>query len=709
MKKFYGIVTILSLLLLANTSLHSQSKREKLVLSDSMWNTITQSAGFKKPFGYTDDEMKGYGPDEFVMRNVWSLFRNAKTIPRYSGTVTKNLLDNHKDVPALIRNSFGLTDIAAGRFLTAPPATSWGVDWLKDSTDMIKTWNTILSKMKAKTVQQSTFTSYPYHVQKLILRCLIGILESQEWVEKSFPQKDFYSYSGFTEKQTIDDWYSFAAAPWTDDKQGQLVTLYSGTFSALKGIDRKYLAFGSVLLATHIQYAINEYRTADSLKKLSAVKGMFLQTPLGDIRILGTATDTVKNSALLTIDLGGNDVYKGRQAVSNPFKEPVSVLIDMNGNDVYDCDTSLSLGCGIFGVGYLFDAQGDDKYRVKESGIGCAWYGTGAVIDMSGNDTYVTDKMWGQGAAHIGIGLVADWNGNDSYTCAEQSQGLGSTLGAGVLLDVSGNDRYIARDDGNPTPIYLNQSVSMSQGCGFGRRADIGDGHSLAGGVGVLADGAGDDYYSAPVWSQGCGYWWAVGICEDRSGNDTWRSGKYSLGSAAHFAIGCKVDVEGNDTYAVGYKEAVNQYLGHARDGSIGISIDGEGDDTYYLKNNCAGSSDLGSLALLWDAAGNDTYTGEYTAANKTDGWSDTPPLGSASGYTPFYTFRDDIQSYGLFIDTGGNDTYTIKGTENSIPWSVKAENNTQWLFIRSPRERGFGIDTEVKTTEKKKTDNDIK
>ncbi len=675
----------------------SQSKREQLIISDSLWEYITQSAGHKKMFGYTEDEMRGYAPDEFVMRTVWTLFRNAKTIPRFSGTVSKNFLDNYKDAASLIRSGYGLTDISAARFLPMAPAQSWGVSWLKDSVPIEKTWAEIVKKADIKKGQSSVFSSYPPHVQKCIIRCLIGIIESKEWIEKSFPSADFFKYSGLNAQSSLEEWYAFAAAPWADDRMGQLATLKSGTFTALRAIDRKYLAFGSALLSTHIQNAITEFRSADSAKPYTSVKGMSVITSLGEIRILGTSSDTVTTSALLTIDFGGNDIYKGRQAVTKPFIEPISVLIDINGDDIYLCDTSLSLGCGLFGTAMLFDIKGNDKYRVKESGIGCGWYGTGALIDMDGNDIYITDKMWGQGAAHIGLGLLADWNGNDEYTCAEQSQGMGSTLGAGILVDAEGNDRYIARDDGNLTPIYLNQSVSMSQGCGFGRRADLGDGHSLAGGFGVLTDGAGDDYYSAPVWSQGCGYWWGVGICEDRKGNDTWRSGKYSIGSAAHFAIGCKVDAEGNDTYAVGYKEAVNQYLGHARDGSIGISIDGEGDDIYYMKNNCGGSSDLGSLALLWDATGNDTYTGEYTAANKTDGWSDTPPLGSASRYTPFYTFRDDIQSYGLFIDTGGNDKYEINSTENSIPWSVKPANNVQWLFARTPRERGFGIDMEMK------------
>ena len=145
----------------------------------------------------------------------------------------------------------------------------------------------------------------------------------------------------------------------------------------------------------------------------------------------------------------------------------------------------------------------------------------------------------------MGVGALIDLEGDDEYDCVEQAQGLGGTLGAGLLIDVKGNDTYVARDDGNVSALYLGQSVAMAQGCGYGRRADIGDGYSLAGGVGILLDGAGDDRYHAQVWSQGCAYWWALGILEDRGGNDTYRNGKYSAGAAAHFAIGVCVDLAG--------------------------------------------------------------------------------------------------------------------------------------------------------------------
>jgi hypothetical protein len=344
----------------------------------------------------------------------------------------------------------------------------------------------------------------------------------------------------------------------------------------------------------------------------------------------------------------------------------------------------VALGCGLFGLGAIMDLAGDDAYSLKESGLGCGWFGTGLQLDAAGNDTYRVKGAWGEGAGHAGVGVAVDLAGNDLHECGQQSQGLGSTLGAGIVLDVAGNDRWIARDDGNVSALYLNQSVAMAQGCGYGRRADLGDGHSLAGGFGVLVDGAGDDVYHAQVWSQGAGYWWAVGILEDRGGNDTYTNGKYSWGAGAHFAIGCAVDLAGNDAYNVGNDTAVNQYHGHARDGSFGIAIDGDGDDRYMLRNNCGGSADLCSIGFFWDRRGDDVYGIKMKDQGPPNGWNETRPLGTATWYVPHRSFRDDLPSFGVFLDTGGKDTYT--GDDRP------ADGRT-WTFHHEPASWGVGLD----------------
>ena len=345
----------------------------------------------------------------------------------------------------------------------------------------------------------------------------------------------------------------------------------------------------------------------------------------------------------------------------------------------------------------LVDLAGDDTYDAKGSSLGCGLYGTGVLWDLAGNDSYRSRGPWGQGCGHVGVGALIDLEGDDEYDCVEQAQGLGGTLGAGLLIDVKGNDTYLARDDGNVSALYLNQSVAMAQGCGYGRRADIGDGHSLAGGVGILVDGAGDDRYHAQVWAQGCAYWWALGILEDRGGNDQYQNGKYSAGAAAHFAIGVCVDLAGNDRHNERNTTAKNQFQGHARDGSIGVFVDGDGDDTYDVNNHCAGAADLNSIGLFWDRRGDDLYTFHDQALGPPNGWNDTGAFGVASRYTPFRSFRDDLPSWGLFLDTGGKDVYAIDQAPKDFPAPPAADGNP-WKTFTGPLSFGLGWDGDYLT-----------
>jgi hypothetical protein len=661
--------------------------------------------------------MLAYNPDQYVLRTVWSLYRNARSVPRFTGQASQGLLDNAGVIDGVVQRAFALTDISAGRMLSLVSDSIENLRWYgPERIDRPGTLDSLVAYLDPTqnhiarhgasdtapllpdASTQAGWGALPQHARLLIARLVVAIDEADTWLAGAY---------GDDAKRVLDrgrafgsSSYAMAKAPWSDERLGQSATPDVGGLRLPDYLDRRRLAFASTVLLAQVGRAIREFRSADSLHPVGVMRlaGFEVRTVSGLVRVLGTGSDTVAGSnAMLTIDLGGDDRYVGRLAATDDLGQ-IRLAIDCSGDDIYDCaGEPAALACGLFGVGALFDLSGNDRYHCSESGLGCAWYGTGALMDFAGDDEYLTDGTWGEGAAHIGVGVLVDLSGNDRYTCGSESQGLGSTLGAGVLLDVSGNDRYVARDDGAISELYLGQSVSMSQGCGFGRRADLGDGASLAGGVGALVDGAGDDHYSAPVWSQGAGYWWGLGFLEDRSGNDEYRSGKYSIGAAAHYAIGCKVDLEGNDTYAVGYDAAVNQYLGHARDGSIGISIDGAGDDAYLLKLNCGGSGDLCSIGLLWDRAGNDTYHIDFRPTTDQIGWTDTPPLGSATFYpTPFNSFRDDIGTFGLFLDTGGKDRYIIDAkASRDLPFNPDGADATSWRTHRAMRSIGFGWDVD--------------
>jgi len=668
-------------------------ERAALAWPDAAWGQAL-AATQQRQLGFTAEQMQNYGRDAFITRPVAIAFRDARAIPRMSGKLSDDLLAAAKDPAELVRLGFTLSDAVSARNFPRPEGAAWGVPWLPDESPGAAL-AVVLARMspglKLDDADEASWARLPEAVQRLVVRALVGLVEGDPWIRLAFDD-DFLARSCGVEKPadlTRDALYRLASAPWSDETDDQTATRSRASFEALRRTDRDYLGYGSVIALTHLSVGFAEWRAAAPASGISttALAGLSFTTPMGEVRILGTGSDRVSaDDSLLIVDIGGDDRYLGRQATPDFPRRVESLVIDLAGNDTYDAsDVDCAMGCGLFGLGGIVDLSGNDRYACRDSGLGSAWHGTGFVLDEAGDDSY-TVHQWSDAAAHVGVGLVVDLSGNDVHSCAQQSQAMGSTLGAGILLDVEGNDRYVARDDGNVSALYLDQSVAMAQGVGFGRRADLGDGHSLAGGFGVLVDGAGNDLYHSQVWSQGAGYWWSVGILEDRGGNDVYENGKYSLGAGAHFAIGCQVDLVGDDRYNVGSTTAMNQYQGHARDGSIGISIDGDGNDQYLFRSHCGGSGDLVSLGLFWDRRGDDTYAVRPADDAPPDGFNGVPPMGSATKYDPMRSFRDDMDAIGIFLDTGGNDTY---------PQGGEPTQGGTWTRHPHPHSWGFGADLE--------------
>lgn len=696
--------------------------RADLALPDSLWQRCRETLQCgDRPVGYTAEEMAQFGRDALVLRTVSNLFRDVRAIQRWSGKMAEDLIANAGNPAELVQRAFAFTDVSAGRMLSMPDSASWGVDWIPPEAspaavpsaafDALLAHEHRGSKGQISESERRAWAKLPEPAQRLAVRVLIGAYEASPWIAAAYEDPVFASLASnaskaMPESTRVMDCYHFATAPWVDVRMDQSATLSRASFEALTRLDRSYLAFGSVLFLTHLTQALAEYRTAE-LAKLSSpdveappvFPGCRFMTPLGPVVISGTGTDTITETAFLVLDLGGDDRYSGRQGVPIFPQRPISVVVDLGGNDIYEGGPRpVSLACGLFGLGTIVDRAGNDQYRSSEAGLGAGYFGVGLLQDEAGNDAYMLDTHDGQGAALAGVGLLVDRSGDDMYTCGFSAQAFGATLGAGVLVDVKGDDQYLARDDGNRSALYLDQSVSMAQGVGQGRRADLGDGHSLAGGIGFLADGAGNDTYHASAWSQGAGYWWAAGFLEDLGGNDHYRNGKYSLGAAAHFAIGCQVDLTGNDAYNIGNDTAVNQYQGHARDGSIGISTDGDGDDQYYFRSHCGGSGDLNSIGLFWDRRGADRYQVRYEPTAPFGGWTDTPPMGTATSYVPFRSFRDDVGAFGIFLDTGGEDEYAWEESAAAdslrrVLSLARPGNGQRWVTRRAAVSGGVGWD----------------
>jgi hypothetical protein len=689
--------------------------RAELEIPEEVWRDALAAIQQPGPgLGYSGDVMRNYKYDTHLLRTVEVLFADVRAVPRYSGKISDELIAAAGDPAKLLWLGYVMTDISAGRDVPGPakpggegPA-EWGVDWLGADAGADGAMRAALERIERFSGRgegeggvelPEAWAALPERARRLAARLTVAIAESVPYLARAYGP-DWKRYAeggpGALEFERV---YAMLVGPWVDERLGQFVTPHEDSFALLRTFDRHYAAFGAVLFARLAWVGIQEFLESPGEEgEAAAFERLVIATGLGEIIIQGGGDDLLEaDGPLLVVDLGGNDTYLGRFAASTPGRSPIGVLVDLAGDDTYgDAGQAASFGAGILGLGALFDLGGNDRYTVQRSGLGAAHFGTGLLYDKTGDDTYEVRDRFGQGAGIAGVGMLVDLEGNDTYTCAQLSQGMGGTLGAGVLLDLEGDDRYIARDDGNISELYLNRSVAMSQGCGWGRRADFGDGHTLAGGVGVLVDGAGDDLYSAQVWAQGCGYWWGLGILEDRSGNDTYRNGKYSAGSAAHFAIGICVDLAGDDVHNQDNEESsMNQYQGHARDGSIGIFIDGDGNDRYIFREHCGGSADLGSLGLFWDRRGDDVYT--FTPWQEPglprNGWNYTPPIGTSTWYPPMRTFRDDLITVGIFLDTGGRDVYEGPDEREG---EARPRNDGSWTMFQPWASWGVGIDREV-------------
>jgi hypothetical protein len=223
----------------------------------------------------------------------------------------------------------------------------------------------------------------------------------------------------------------------------------------------------------------------------------------------------------------------------------------------------------------------------------------------------------------------------------------------GLLLDVSGNDTYIANDTDIkfPSAQSTEHNGSLSQGFGFGRRGDYLDGHSWAGGVGMLVDGAGNDNYSCGIFGQGGSYWYGVGILADEGGDDSYLGQWYCQGSAAHFALGILQDSAGNDKYT----GKMNMCGGAGHDFSLGWLEDRAGNDAYDMPNLSLGGGNANGVGVFWDCAGDDSYL----TSGVTLGQASVAGSGSV---------RDFIMCLGVFVDGGGRDTYMERQAEGKPP-----------------------------------------
>ncbi|MFI5181863.1 MAG: hypothetical protein ACHQPI_10765 [Thermoanaerobaculia bacterium] len=465
--------------------------------------------------------------------------------------------------------------------------------------------------------------------------------------------------------------------------------------AAARGIDGAAMARAGLKTVAAVERAAHEL--ASAMKKVDpdvlAVLHFEAATAYGRVRVAGTGNDRHvvapgEKPFWILIDLGGDDVYVGSHATGLWPAQPVSVLIDLGGNDLYEAGPGEpSQGSGLGGVGVLWDAAGDDRYRAAERSQAFAQFGVGVLVDEKGKDDYRLGSA-GQGAALFGAALLLDREGDDRYEILRDGQGYGGPGGVGALVDLSGNDRYEAVRDparaGRPDPRADGKAAnSNAQGVGVGRRVDAPAKGSWAGGLGLLVDVSGNDEYVGGTFCQGAGYWFGTGVLADGGGDDRYEAVWYAQGSAAHYALGTLLDAGGNDRYALVGTGGAG--LGFGWDFAAGVFADLAGDDTYSAVRLALGAAMKRSTGIFLDAGGNDVY--ECASPAECLGYVDDDP--SWAVRDPAAPRWHEGSQAALFLDLGGTDRYPEGRGANDWTWGSWGPLGKN----AAPRNLGAGFD----------------
>ncbi|MBI5779059.1 MAG: HEAT repeat domain-containing protein [Planctomycetes bacterium] len=459
------------------------------------------------------------------------------------------------------------------------------------------------------------------------------------------------------------------------------------------------------------------------------VKGgilFYAKTAIGEVIIGDRGPNEYNGDFSLIIDLGGDDKYTGRAGgTDGRTQPPVAICLDLgNGNNEFIArlapepvvtdgkdsppkDESDKLepgndridfcqGGALAGIGILVvDGDGNNTFTAGDWSQGAAHLGVGILLRTGqGNDSYkALDCV--QGAASFGIGILQDEQGDDRYRGTFASQGFGGPAGVGMLNDRTGNDNYYAGGRYEGYPLRPKGSfIAMSQGFGYGLRP------SCSGGMGILIDNSGNDYYLLHnQFGIGGSYWYAFGMFVDDSGDDVYQTGNagdydgYTMGAAIHLAAACMIDRAGNDKYhgnkigpAVGWDlspawlidgggtdefttdaERKWNWIGGVQNG-CGFLVKKSGLAKFDCLNFPCGQicRDTGSIGILLNLGGN----GQYNIANLI---SPVIPPHEMNKPRPFTGMKPGV--YWSGVGMTDNNTWCA-GIDVAVPPDFKADEN---------------------------------
>lgn len=358
------------------------------------------------------------------------------------------------------------------------------------------------------------------------------------------------------------------------------------------------------------------------------------ESEAGWIVVGGTGNNQYRHDMAVVIDPGGEDHYYNSAGGARSAKLSVAAVLDLDGDDVYGATSPVAQGSALLGIGMLVDLRGDDHYTAVQHGQGSVFIGGGMLLDYAGDDWYRLSEF-GQGQGAYGVGLLIDLAGNDRYKAHNLAQGVGMPKGVAVLWDRLGSDDYFA--SGKRPSSYGTEGIFNGSSQGFG----VGFRNSASGGIGMLADLAGEDRFIAGNFSQGGGYFYGLGILYSAgTNNDRYYGSRYSQGFSAHSAAGILLDEGGNDHYFSIQPAA----QGAAWDLGSAILLDKAGDDSYEARGSFAqGASAHNGFALFMDLQGRDRYVGS----------------GSVRGHAGPNDYHGG-PSFSLFVDAGGEPDFYL-------------------------------------------------
>lgn len=361
-----------------------------------------------------------------------------------------------------------------------------------------------------------------------------------------------------------------------------------------------------------------------------------------DVVLAGAGNDLhVDSDQALVIDLGGDDHYVGR--VGSGIGR-TGVVIDLGGDDRYDL-ADASLGCGILGIGIARDIGGDDRVQGRSLCLGAGLAGVGVFVKEGGDrDSYAATSL-AEGFGQFGVGLMFDSRGDDRYDLKFFGQGASRTQGVGWLIDREGSDVYRAGGLILNSPLFKDVYYSFAQGFSSGYREDTG---GTSGGIGLLTDLGGDDFYLGETYMQAASYWFAIGSLYDRGGHDTYTGYHYCQASAMHMTAAFLFDLAGDDGYLT--KFGASHAIGH--DYGVAMLLDRAGSDVYAARDSQPGIGNANGLGIFLDSAGEDRYAGPPATGNAARGSGSLGVFCDLSGQDKYREGLTDGQ--GVFRDTWG-------------------------------------------------------